>query len=89
MADRLNLTKSKNRRFLEELLKQLRTNSLIENANPTIDPLGNDEFGIYVDAGVKKNNITFKQLQCGIEYFKVGWNAHREQTNRPPKIYQR
>jgi len=66
------LAQSKNPVFLAELFAQLQKNPLIQSCNARIE--GDS---IVVDESIKKNNITYKQLQVGIEFFRVGWNRHR------------
>ncbi len=67
------IAQSKNPVFLAELYLVLNKNPVVQTANCRIE-----EDRIMVGNAIKKNNITYKQLQIGVDFFREGWNRHRK-----------
>ena len=69
----LTLIESKSIIFLSELIDLLQKKfPIIQSSNARIEGRC-----MVVDGSIRKNNITLKQIQAGIEFYREGWNKHR------------
>ncbi len=83
MSATFSLIHSRNPIFIAELYQELKKHDVMSSAS--VENIS-DEYHIMVDSAVKKNSIKLKQLQVGIEFFRLGWNKHRALARRIDKL---